>query len=77
MNAREPRFSVGDHVRIVANPEEGIEEPPCGTVSSVFEAIAGNWAYGVMYDDHTPETRRPFGSAGHSYAEQHLEAVPA
>lgn len=72
-----PLFKVGDHVRIIANPEPDVEEPVCGSVSSVFEAIAGNWAYGVMYDDHTPQERRPFGSAGHSYREDFLEAVPA
>lgn len=62
------KFKVGDHVKA-----EGL----CGTVATVFEAYGGSWAYGVMYDDHTPEADRPFGSPGHSYAEFKLEAVGA
>src|SRR4051794_26529390 len=69
-----PRFKVGDHVRalILGDPRVGL----CGTVASVFE-FAGSWVYGVLYDDHTPESRRPFGANGHSYPERDLELVPA
>jgi hypothetical protein len=68
MSPRRPsRFTVGDHVLTDA----GL----CGTVASAFEAYGGSYAYGVMYDDHTPESERPFGSPGHSYAERDLTLV--
>src|SRR5437879_4664473 len=69
------RFKVGDHVKVRAH---GGDVELCGTVASAFEAIVGGrFAYGVMYDDHTPQDVRPFGSAGHSYGERDLEPVPA
>lgn len=65
-----PRFAIGAHVRglVLGDPRVGL----CGTVASVFE-FGGLWVYGVMYDDHTPESRRPFGRPSASYPEQDLE----
>lgn len=69
-----PRFKVGDHVRAVIVGDDRIRL--CGSVASVFEGYAGSWVYGVLYDDHTPESRRPFAASGHSYPERDLELVP-
>jgi hypothetical protein len=61
-----PRFAIGQHVRVLG-------ENLCGTVATRFESIKGNWAYGVLYDDH--EIDLPIGRSGHSFAEVELVSL--
>ncbi|HEY6115087.1 MAG TPA: hypothetical protein VI172_03930 [Candidatus Dormibacteraeota bacterium] len=71
-----PRYAVGDHVRVLVLGDDRIGL--CGTVRSVFTVTEGrSWAYGVLYDDHTPYTRRPLGEPGGVYVEHDLALADA